>query len=95
MTSKVCETTSPRQYAMLTSTAIIRRKRRHLLSLTPKTLKPIPVKYSTPAPAKTPARHIAEKFPDLPHMNVPSKRLITPSLKALEIEGGFFTRYSL
>ena len=80
------KTGSQRQYAVQTTNAISQRNRRHLVPLSPETPKPSPVKYSTPAPVRTPARHIAEKPPDLSQMNVSSrpKRLITPSLKALE-----------
>ena len=80
------ETGSPRQHAVQTPTTIIRRNRRHLVPLSHETPEPSPVTYSILVPAGTPSRHIAEKPPDSPQMNVLSrpKRLITPSLKALE-----------
>ena len=80
------ETETLRQYIVQTPSAVIRRNRRHLIPLSPQTPIQSSEASSSPTPMTTVKRKIFASL-KLPEMNITSraKRLLKPSLKALEI----------
>ena len=79
------ETETPRQYIVQTPSAVIHRNHRHLAPLSPQTPIHSSEASSSPTPLTTVNREIFAS-PKLPEMNITSrpKRLLKPSLKALE-----------
>ena len=79
------ETETARQYIVQTPNAVIRRNRRHLVPLSPQTPIHSSEASSSPTPVTTVKREIFAS-PKLPEMNINSepKRLLKPSLKAIE-----------
>ena len=79
------ESETPRQYIVQAPSAVIRRNRRHLVPLSPQTPIHSSEASSSPTPVTTVKREIFAS-PKLPEININSrpKRLLEPSLKALE-----------
>ena len=79
------ETEAPRQYIVQTPSAVIRKNRRHLVPLATQT----PIHSSEASSSSTPVTTVKREMfasPKLPEINITSrpKRLLKPSLKALE-----------